>query len=323
VTLDASTGALVGALLAASAGIFLFSSWSLMRLRRAYDTVMSKLSSVETGMHELSQIAVAVRIQNFNSNSIAQNHLAALRRNDQEIPEISYALSRAVRSIQPTIVGSEKELTVCSVALGAEYLKKVAPALASHRQYAEHHGYALALLSAPLHPHRPASWMKIPLFLNLFMAGHRKILYIDADALITSVNFKPEPLFAMLDSNHSMMLTEDQGGINAGVWFLTDCPATRRILDLIWLFNADIHHATWEQNALQCLFDMYNDVRRHFVIEPNPRRFNSFPIERKVCHPTPEQNIWQPGDFICHFSGIRSPDLEMHLSRYANEVAPL
>jgi hypothetical protein len=321
--LDAGTGVLVCALLAAGAGVFLFSAWLLTRLRRVYKTVNAKLSNIETDLRELRQIAVSARIQNFNSNSIARNHLAALSRNDQDPPEICYALSRIVRSIQPTIAGADKELTICSVALGAEYVKKVAPALASHKQYAQHHGYALALLSTPSpHMDRPASWMKIPLFIKLFMAGHKKLLYIDADALVTNKNFDPKPLFDMLDVNRSMMLTEDQGGINAGVWLLVDSPATRRILDLIWLFNADPHHPNWEQNALQGLFGMFDEVRRHFVIEPNPKRFNSFPVERKIYHLTPEQNIWQPGDFICHFSGIRSPDLEMYLSRYANEVAP-
>jgi hypothetical protein len=97
--LDASTGVLVCVVLVAGAGIFLFSTWLLTRLRRAYDTIISKLSTVETGMQEVRQIAVSARIQNFNSNTIAQNHLIALRRNDQETPEISYALSRVVRSM--------------------------------------------------------------------------------------------------------------------------------------------------------------------------------------------------------------------------------
>ena len=35
---------------------------------------------------------------------------------------------------------------------------------------------------------------------------------------------------------------------------------------------------------------------------------------------TNPKNVWAPGDFVCHFSGIRSPHLEKLIDQYAGKM---
>ncbi len=97
----------------------------------------------------------------------------------------------------------------------------------------------------------------------------------------------------------------------------------RRLLDLVWMFDADVENGTWEQHALKTLMDQSEVIRRQVTLEPDQRRFNSFPIERRRFYRTGEASLWHPGDVICHFSGIRSPDLETLIETYATQIAPL
>jgi hypothetical protein len=164
--------------------------------------------------------------------------------------------------------------------------------------------------------------MKIPLIQDLFQRGFERVVYLDADALVTNPDFDVEAVFGVPTANGRLTLTEDEAGINCGVMFLEDGPALRRLLDLVWLFDADITQGTWEQFALKSLMSMSADVCRHVAIEGDPRRFNSFAPERARFHRTMDRSIWQPGDFICHFSGIRSPHLEDLIAQYAARLAP-
>lgn len=52
--------------------------------------------------------------------------------------------------------------------------------------------------------------------------------------------------------------------------FVANTPAALRLLDLIWLFDADVNHNTWEQNAIKCVTDRSPDVRRQILFEQRP-----------------------------------------------------
>jgi hypothetical protein len=273
----------------------------------------------------IAPLASALRLANFHRNDIALAHLAALRAASPEPPEISYGLSRTARGIAPLIIRRAREdLVVCSLALGEAYARTVLPALASQQYFAERRGLGYALLATPpAHLERPPAWMKIPLILNLLDQGFRRVLFIDADALVTDLGFDPDAVFPDAGGMGSITLAEDEGGVNTGVMFIEDGPATRRVLDLIWLNDSDIHNSTWEQHALKTLIETSGAVRRQVTIEPDARRFNSFPVERNRLYPTPASNTWHPGDFLCHFSGIRQPELGPLVERYATGIAPL
>lgn len=276
---------------------------------------------------DLRRIDFNTRVTNYFAQDNVVAHLAALAAGSQEPARVGYALSRIARAVAPRVIErGTNDTIICSLALGEAYRAKVLPALASQQYFAEARGLSYAILSDPPAfntPLRPAAWMKIPLMLHLLQRGYRRVVYIDADALVTSLDFDLDGTFADAGPQGLFRITEDEDGINTGVVFLQDGPAVRRLLDLIWLFDADVENGTWEQYALKTLMDQSEVIRRQVALEPDPRRFNSFPVERRRFHRTGEPNIWHPGDFICHFSGIRSPDLESLLENYAARIAPL
>ena len=274
---------------------------------------------------QLTRVAFATRSSNVMATEIVRAHLRALGEETVPPVPIGYALSRAARSVDPLVLRrGDSRTVICTLALGQAYFDKVLPGLTSQQYYAEAHGLSFAILSdLPSYMGRPPAWMKIALIVNLFDQGFDRVVYIDADALVTNAEFDVGTVFGARNPNGSLTLAEDEDGINCGVMFLEDGPATRRLLDLVWMFDADVENGTWEQFALKSLMDMSASVSRHVTYVADPRRFNSFPIERRLFHRTMDKSVWRPGDFLCHFSGIRSPELERLMAQYASSIAPL
>jgi len=273
------------------------------------------VASVRAG---LDRLFFTTRSTNILASPVLLEHLAALREGQAAPPRIGYALQAAMRSLAPWITRRPGTTVLCTVALGEAYRAQVMPALASHQAYAARHGISHAILSAPpSYRDRPHSWMKIPLIMRLFEQGFMRVVFIDADALITNPDFDLATVFGSDPGLGRVTVAEDEAGINCGVMFLEDGPAMRRILDLVWVFDADVTQGTWEQFALKSLMALSHDVTRHVAITPDPRLFNAFPAERNRFFPTMERSTWRPGDFLCHFSGIRAPHLEPLIQAYA------
>ena len=283
----------------------------------------AQLQSTAAIRRDLARLHVAARTTNVLANRHVIEHLDALGAAQVPPSTLSYGFQAAMRSLSPRITRRGDGRTVlCTLALGDAFRDRVRPALDSHAAYAEARGLSHAILSdPPSHIDRPPSWMKIPLIQDLFQRGFERVVYVDADALVTNPGFDVEGVFAAPCANGRLVVTEDEAGINCGVMFLEDGPAIRRLLDLVWLFDADVTQGTWEQFALKSLMSLSGDVARHVSIEADPRRFNSFPPERNDFHRTMDRSVWQPGDFLCHFSGIRPPHLEQLIARYAADVA--
>lgn len=267
---------------------------------------------------DLARLFYTTRSANILANPAVLEHLAALREDQAAPPRLSYPFQAAMRTLAPHITRRPGTTVLCTVALGAAYRAQVMPALVSHRAYAARHGLSHASLSdPPSYRDRPHSWMKIPLIMRLFEQGFERVVFIDADALITNPDFDLATVFGPDPGLGRVTVAEDEAGINCGVMFLEDGPALRRILDLVWLFDADVTQGTWEQFALKSLMALSHDVTRHVAIAADPRLFNAFPAERNRFFPTMERSTWRPGDFLCHFSGIRAPHLEPLIQAYA------
>ncbi|MBW6397995.1 hypothetical protein KPL78_09070 [Roseomonas sp. HJA6] len=271
---------------------------------------------------DLARLFTTTRVANILANPIVLDHLAALREEIVPPPRVSYPFRAAVGALAPRITRRAGTTVLCTVALGEAYLAKIRPAILSHEAYAEARGISHAILSdPPSYIDRPPSWMKIALIMHLFAQGFDRVAFVDADALITNPAFDLDAAFGARSPNGSLTLTEDEAGINCGVMFLEDGPAIRRVLDLVWLFDADITNGTWEQYALKALMALSNDITQHITIVDDPRVFNAFPEERNRFYRTMARSVWQPGDFLCHFSGIRSPHLEALIEHYAARTA--
>jgi hypothetical protein len=234
---------------------------------------------------------------------------------------LSFSTSRAVRPISPRFVGPETGSTViCTVAIGDQYRDSVQPCIQSQMDFAALHGFAFCILEdMPERVGRTTPWMKILLITKLLLRGYDRILYIDADAMITNKNFDVLRLFSQLESRKkSILLTEDESGVNAGIMFIRNAEAALRVLDLIWLNDTDESHALLEQNSLTVLLNASNEISSAFLFEEDPKKFNSFPVERSQFHPTHRRQIWSQGDFICHFAGIRAPHLKLYIADYVS-----
>ena len=295
---------------------------SLRRYLRRVDRRNQEYFNATKRQLEKSQLAL--RKLAFHENANVHFLIQALQSN---APETDHELSSSTMWLVKKLdiswpVKSSSDIVICTVALGAEYCDVVSPCLDSHKSYAQRHGYQYAILErGPISGDRPYAWMKLPLILRLLQDGAKRILYIDADAMITNQKIPLEVYFEQFENRADMFLTEEAGGVNSGIIFIANTAGSRRILELNWLCDVDVGHPTWEQNALRILMDDFPEVRSRILVEPNPKLFNSFPVERRLFIGTNDELIWTDGDFICHFCAIRSPALEKLVRDYARKIA--
>jgi hypothetical protein len=229
-------------------------------------------------------------------------------------PALEFAANDLLLEIEPN--GLAKTV-VCTIALGDAYRAAVAPCLESHRACAQRWGFAHADLSQPpsrllRHP----SWYKLPLVYQLLRSGYERIAFFDADALITKPEASLEPLFAKLaGSGRDLLISNDESGANMGVFFAQASASLPGLLDVIWNYH-------FEQIAVRTLLDDWPAAASRILVTDHPRDFNSFPEERQAIHQLHHQaNTWQPGDFVCHFSGIGGPKLSELIALYRQRAA--
>jgi hypothetical protein len=104
------------------------------------------------------------------------------------------------------------------------------------------------------------------------------------------------------------MIAEDYTSLNMGVLFFRRTWQSLTLLDLIYETDADVAHSNWEQQALIELIGHAAIVWSLLYIETDPRQFNSlFPGFIGNEHPHGVTYEWTPGDFLCHFAGMRNP----------------
>ena len=262
------------------------------------------------------------------SNLAVQEHFKNILSTD-EVPEddISFTLQLATRQLDFQIENHDiSKPIVCTVALGEAYRAKVAGCLKSQREYCRKNGYAYAELTVPPDVMlRAASWYKISMLYSLLKMGYKDVCYIDADALITNPAIRLEGFFERLTAKKkSLLISVDDSGINMGVFFLRNNSSSLRLLDLIWSYDVDLDNGTWEQNALRELLKSHRVLQKIILIAEQPKDFNSFPPERIhfFSNLNKQVNSWTEGDFICHFSGLRSPDLDKLMAKYVAAQSP-
>jgi len=275
--------------------------------------------------HVTNTLLTEIRnLQLLSKNEVFQGHLNALKAGEEEeFPAVSYALASTVRRffVHHDRERSGRRTAICTVALGDSYRKVVDYCLQSQQRYADRADADYVMLQLkPAHTHHHPAWFKVALVFKCLKEGYDRVLFIDADAMVTNYDISLDQLFAPLEGRREvLLLAEDEAGLNTGVMLAKKSPATYRLLDLIWTHNLGHHVTNWEQQALIDLMNSYPVVKDYVLIAPDAKAFNSFPYEREHYFRLIQQNNWTPGDFICHFSGIRSPLLEQIISYYVKE----
>jgi len=264
------------------------------------------------------------KLQALANNEFFQDHLKQLKlSNEQDFPEVSYALKNSARILHTYC---DRETTrnntvICTVAIGDAYRKSVNYCLQSQQYYAAKAGADYVPLDiTPAHQHQHPAWYKIPLIFKMLQEGYDRVLFIDADAMVTNYTIPLNQLFEPLtESKEVLLLAEDEGGLNTGVMLVARKPAAYRLLDLIWTYNLGSHVANWEQQSLIDLINTYKGISDLTLVASEPKTLNSFPYEREHIYNIIQKNNWTAGDFICHFAGIRAPLLEKLISHYIVE----
>lgn len=291
--------------------------------------VLRELNLIKEQMKRLSEAVGSLAVQQAASRPadrpIFRSHLERFAGGHPvQEEEISYPFRFMARTLEPVIEDHDPgKIALCTVAVGNAYRRQVRRCLESQRAYCTRHGHAHAELSIPPDSlTRPLPWYKIPLVHHLFGLGYEKVLYIDADAAVTNPEVPLRGFFDRLEaSRRAMLIAEDEGGVNTGVFFMRRCPAALRLLDLIWLQDDAVANPTWEQFAFRELLTAYPVLHSAVEIAPRAKDFNSFPHERThlLRHSMRPRNTWSPGDFVCHFSGVRAPQLGRLIEAYLNE----
>ncbi|XP_020404932.1 probable alpha-1,6-mannosyltransferase MNN10 isoform X2 [Zea mays] len=180
------------------------------------------------------------------------------------------------------------------------------------RAYAAAHGYSLvALPASAVDPSRPPSWSKV-LALRAHLRHHHWLFWNDAERILFSVighnNFVESP---------DLVLTEDFGGVNAGVFFIRRSKWSEKFLDTWWNQTSFIQFGSTRSGdnaALKHLIDHLSaeEMQEHVRIVKMQCLFNSYPwiltlksVHRLIFHlPTTWKGVYSDGDFMIHFAGL-------------------
>jgi hypothetical protein len=140
----------------------------------------------------------------------------------------------------------------------------------------------------------PASWYKVTGVLTGFAAGYDRVLWMDADILITNPTIMPpwtNGFHASCDWSPNDLL------FNMGCFLA--CRDTRYLFEELIKHRSKYPGQPWEQACMRNLYRRNKETRE--IIHIHPRRmFNAVPIEvhGEVVDP------WQPGDWVCHLTNL-------------------
>jgi hypothetical protein len=287
------------------------------------------LKSIDRRLKELGPTLLEeLKKQTVAGTATFKNHLEHLRARCTELEdevEISHIFRQIAGRLKPSIstFGCSK-IIVANMAIGEAFRSTIAPCVATVRDYAKARGYGFAeLTEKPYGEDRHAAWYKIPFLYYLASRGYSRILYLDADCLVTNPSFRAEELFAEMDAlGKSFYLSMDPFGVNTGAIFVRDTPQCRRILDLIWLNDLEhFYENPWEQESLNNLLKAYLYLTREFLITDNRKLFNAVAPDGGD-RALPAHHAWSEGDFLVHFNGIRSPRLDSLIESYRSKARP-
>ena len=218
-----------------------------------------------------------------------------------------------------------------TVAIGADYRKALAPGLDSKKLYALLWKYPYLEFGDEIYDsERPPAWYKIKALLQYLKAPGPKTEWVflsDADVMITDPFRKLETMIADVPPEANLVWTLDAvGHLNSGNLFIrtSQLEWCKSYFERIWSMTDYNYHLWWENAAMILLFMKDEDVRAHTHTVLDSSRFNAYltDIEPDDVHQniadlirdeeslqhwltTPRRTVYEKGDFLIHFAGIR------------------
>jgi hypothetical protein len=217
-------------------------------------------------------------------------------------------------------------LKICIVSLFDHRMKEMGFLTAANKKaYADRHGYGFRYYTCPLNPFLAgdgpgnSSWNKI-LAVQEVLPSYDWVLWSDADLLI--LNQDKELIEIIRPSTADFLIGRDsQPLINAGQFLIRNSANSHGfladILNHTWVGQKGYHY--WEQGAIQYLLEReWNGFADYRPI----REFNSYAnfLRRPEDLAWMKPDLYQPGDFICHFSGISFRENENNYDAVIEEM---
>lgn len=198
------------------------------------------------------------------------------------------------------------KIAVCTLAVGAGYIKAVAPSQKTKLLYCQAHGYDYIDDDTVYDNTRPIPWSKI-LLVQKYLSRYDYIVWIDADAMIMDNKQKLEDKIALME-NKDIMCLEHYQDINTGVLFIKNTEYSKNFLTRLYAKGEFINSPNWEQDAFIHMWKTESDSKEHITIL-------HLSFERQI------QDYWfsfQPNcSFILHYAGYRGQlrELESDIRR--------
>jgi hypothetical protein len=193
-------------------------------------------------------------------------------------------------------------IIIATLAIGADFRKRLAPALASKRAYAAKHGYVYLEAGDEVWDRtRPIAWSKVGFVLSILeRVPDGTLLWLsDADVLITNPALRVEDhVLSLLPAGKDILMSMDAcGHVNSGNMFMRAGPWLREFWRRIDAQTDLTYHIWWENAAIIRLLEEAAVAARVEVSDQH-WRFNAY------LQGLPGARLWLPGDLLVHFAGV-------------------
>jgi galactosyl transferase GMA12/MNN10 family len=200
-------------------------------------------------------------------------------------------------------------VVILTLAIGEDYRRGLAPALASKVAYAAKHGYKYVLGQEEWWDReRPTAWSKVPFLLaQLENLTEGELVFLsDADVMITNPELRLEDtVVPLLPAEKDMLITIDAcGHINSGNILLRNTPWTRDYFRRVFEQTDLLYHIWWENAAMIKLLETVPGDLAKTEVTGRHILFNAY------VQGLPGQPLWKPGCLLVHFAGLPSKTVE-------------
>jgi hypothetical protein len=207
-------------------------------------------------------------------------------------------------------------ITVLTLAIGADFRKGVAGALAGKEEWCRRHGYRW-VLGGEEHwdRDRPIPWSKVGFVLaELAALPEGALVFLsDADVWITNPAVRLEDIAVpLLPAGKDLLMTIDAcGHINSGNMLMRNTVWLRDWWRRVGEQRDLTYHIWWENAAMIRLLETEAGDLAHTEITGEHWRFNAY------LRGLPGQRLWAPGDLLVHFAGVYQVE---EMQRLAAEI---
>lgn len=194
-------------------------------------------------------------------------------------------------------------MIIATLAIGEDFKRALAPALASKAAYAARHGYQYREGGKEVWDRtKPIAWSKVPFVLQILQnAPDGALIFLsDADVLLTNPDLRLEDHVApLLDDSKDLLMTLDAcNNLNSGNMLLRNTAWQRDFWRRVGEQTELTYHIWWENAAIIKLLKTVPGDSEKIQITEDCRRFNAY------LEGIPGRPLWVPGDFLVHFAGV-------------------